>query len=81
MSLTVDTDHSSASWRNASVTTVSVQHLVLPEPVGSESNPTAWAVTALYIQIVITIFMILFGVNFNVYFLLLTRKFSQAIEI
>lgn len=35
---------------------------------------------SLYIQIVITIFMILFGVNFNVYFLLLTRKFS-GIEI
>ena len=28
---------------------------------------------SLYVQIVITIFMILFGVNFNVYFLLLTR--------
>ena len=24
--------------------------------------------------------MILFGVNFNVYFLLLTRKFSQALK-
>ena len=35
---------------------------------------------SLYIQIVITIFMILFGVNFNVYFLLLTRKFSQALK-
>lgn len=27
-------------------TTVSVQHLELPEPVGSESNPTVWEVTA-----------------------------------
>ncbi|MBE5685879.1 MAG: TrkH family potassium uptake protein, partial [Ruminococcus sp.] len=35
---------------------------------------------SLYVQIVITIFMILFGVNFNVYFLLLTRKFSQALK-
>ena len=31
-----------------------------------------------YIQVVVTIFMILFGVNFNVYFLLLTKKFVQA---
>ena len=33
-----------------------------------------------YVQWVVTIFMILFGVNFNVYFLLLTRKFSQALK-
>ena len=33
-----------------------------------------------YCQIVITVFMILFGVNFNVYFLLLTGKFVQAIK-
>lgn len=33
-----------------------------------------------YIQVVVTIFMILFGVNFNVYFLLLTRKFRQALK-
>ncbi len=33
-----------------------------------------------YIQVVTTVFMILFGVNFNAYFLLLTRKFSQAIK-
>ena len=31
-----------------------------------------------YNQIVITVFMILFGVNFNVYYLLLTRKVMQA---
>lgn len=31
-----------------------------------------------YNQVVITIFMILFGVNFNVYFLFLLRKFKQA---
>ena len=33
---------------------------------------------SLYIQIVITIFMILFGVNFNAYFLLLMRRFRRA---
>ena len=32
-------------------------------------------------QVVITIFMILFGINFNVYFLLLTRKVLQALRI
>ena len=31
-----------------------------------------------YNQVIITIFMILFGVNFNVYFLFLLRKFKQA---
>lgn len=31
-----------------------------------------------YVQYVITIFMILFGVNFNVYFFLLIRKFKDA---
>lgn len=31
-----------------------------------------------YLQVVITIFMILFGVNFNFYFFLLTKKFRQA---
>ncbi|MBD9013540.1 MAG: TrkH family potassium uptake protein, partial [Lachnospiraceae bacterium] len=33
-----------------------------------------------YQQIVITIFMILFGVNFNVYFLLLLKKFRQGLK-
>ena len=33
-----------------------------------------------YLQIVITVFMILFGVNFNIYFLLLTKKFAQAFK-
>lgn len=33
-----------------------------------------------YIQVIVTIFMILFGINFNVYFLLLTRKFTQAFK-
>ena len=31
-----------------------------------------------YLQNVVTVFMILFGINFNVYFLLLIRKFKQA---
>lgn len=34
-----------------------------------------------YLQIVITIFMILFGINFNMYYLLLKKKFRQAIQI
>ncbi|MDO4292595.1 MAG: TrkH family potassium uptake protein [Eubacteriales bacterium] len=33
---------------------------------------------SVYSQLVITVFMILFGINFNVYFLLLIRKFRQA---
>ena len=33
-----------------------------------------------YCQWVITIFMLLFGVNFNVYFLLLIRKFKKALK-
>jgi len=34
-----------------------------------------------YLQGVISIFMILFGVNFSVYFLLLSKRFRQAISI
>ncbi len=33
-----------------------------------------------YCQWVITVFMLLFGVNFNVYFLLLMRKFNRALK-
>ena len=33
-----------------------------------------------YVQIVITIFMVLFGVDFSVYYLLLMRKFKSAIR-
>jgi len=33
-----------------------------------------------YCQWVITVFMLLFGVNFNVYFLLLIRKFKKALK-
>ena len=34
-----------------------------------------------YIQVVVTIFMILFGVNFNVYFLILAKHVIQALKI
>lgn len=34
-----------------------------------------------YIQVVVTIFMILFGINFNVYFLILAKKWKQAFKI
>ena len=33
-----------------------------------------------YIQVVITVFMILFGINFNIYYLMLIRRFKQAIK-
>lgn len=33
-----------------------------------------------YLQAVVTVFMILFGVNFNVYYLLLVKKFRQAFK-
>lgn len=34
-----------------------------------------------YCQVVTTIFMILFGVNFSAYYLILTRKFKSALQI
>ncbi len=34
-----------------------------------------------YLQVVITIFMILFGVNFNAYFFIITKKFAQAFKM
>ena len=33
-----------------------------------------------YVQIVLTVFMILFGINFGVYYLMLCRKFKQALQ-
>lgn len=33
-----------------------------------------------YIQVVVTVFMILFGVNFNIYFLILAKKWKQALK-
>ena len=34
-----------------------------------------------YLQVVITVFMILFGVNFNAYYLILFRKFKKALQM
>lgn len=36
---------------------------------------------SVYLQVIVTIFMILFGVNFSAYFLLLRRKFKQAFSM
>ncbi len=33
-----------------------------------------------YIQVVVTVFMILFGINFNFYFMLLLRRFGRALR-
>jgi len=33
-----------------------------------------------YIQAVVTIFMLLFSINFNIYFFLIAKKFSQAVK-
>ena len=33
-----------------------------------------------YVQIVTTVFMLLFGINFNIYFLLILRKFRDALK-
>ena len=35
---------------------------------------------SMYLQGVVTVFMILFGVNFNIYYLLLKRRFSEALK-
>ena len=34
-----------------------------------------------YIQWVVTIFMILFGVNFNAYYLIVLRQFKKAVKV
>ena len=34
-----------------------------------------------YIQVVVTIFMILFGINFSIYYLILSKKLIQALKI
>ncbi len=36
---------------------------------------------SVYLQVVVTIFMILFGVNFSAYFLILRKKFKQAFSM
>ena len=43
----------------------------------SIKNASIGAYNSLYIEIVITVFMILFGVNFSAYFLLLARRFKS----
>lgn len=45
----------------------------------SSKNLSVAAYDSAYIDWVIAIFMLLFGVNFNVYYLLLIRNFSQAL--
>lgn len=35
---------------------------------------------SVYIQVVVTVFMILFGINFNVFYLLLVKKWKQALK-
>ena len=41
---------------------------------------TVWEATAPTVRLSSTIFMILFGVNFSAYYLLLTKKFVQAFK-
>lgn len=36
---------------------------------------------SVYLQVVVTVFMILFGVNFNVYYLMLIKKFRQSLLV
>ena len=43
-------------------------------------NSSAGSYTV-YQQVVITVFMLLFGVNFNAYFFIVTKKFSQALAM
>ena len=51
---------------------------LIPLTVGIKNDSIAGYST--YCQVIITIFMILFGINFNAYFLILIRKFRQAWE-
>ena len=46
----------------------------------SVRNASIAAYNSVYIQGVITVFMLLFGVNFSVYFLIYSRKFLKAIK-
>ena len=43
-------------------------------------NASIAAYDSAYIDIVITIFMLLFSINFTLYYLILTKKFSQALK-
>lgn len=46
----------------------------------STQNAGIGAYGSLYIEIVITVFMVLFGVSFNIYFFILIGKFSEAFK-
>ena len=46
---------------------------------GIKVNSVAYYNSA-YIEIILTIFMILFGVNFNIYYLILTRNVARALK-
>ena len=43
-------------------------------------NDSLSASYSTYIQVVVTVFMILFGINFNIYFLILAKKWKQALK-
>ena len=42
------------------------------------SRTTAWRDTGFYLQTVVTVFMAVFGINFNIFYLLLIREFAKA---
>ncbi len=46
----------------------------------SVRNASIAAYNSLYAEVVVSVFMILFGVNFNLYFLLLTRQFTRVFK-
>jgi trk system potassium uptake protein TrkH len=46
----------------------------------SNMNASIAAFDSVYIDVVITVFMILFSINFNLYYLMLIGKFTQAIR-
>ena len=48
---------------------------------GFSSKNSSIAGYNMYLQVVITVFMVLFGVNFNAYFFILLKKFRQAFNI
>ena len=54
---------------------------VLPEPAALESKMTVLGSYSTYCQVVTTVFIILFGVNFSAYYLILTKKFKQAFKL
>ena len=51
------------------------------EPVDSVSGMTVWGSYSTVLQILITIFMILFGVNFNFYYFLLGKEKKEAFKM